>query len=178
MAGQASPLPHALHPDLVLLAQPGRALLSRCYRLHHCAQLRIDRRTVGCDHRLSRRAQQKCQAIRLARQGRGYPSQDRGGTAGHGREPNVVPMLGYLRDTTLAPCDGAVVERVGDGAGPPPLLNSASLERLEALAMARDHRASVVVTAAGEKGMPADAGERVANATRMIEAALAQGFAP
>ena len=66
----------------------------------------------------------------------------------------------------------------GDGDGPPPLLNSASLERLEALAMARDHRASVVVTAAGEKGMPADAGERVANASRMIEAALAQGFAP
>ena len=65
-----------------------------------------------------------------------------------------------------------------DPGGPPPLLNSASLERLEALDLARDHRAAVVVTAAGERGMPADAEQRVANASRMIEAATAKGFAP
>jgi 5-methyltetrahydrofolate--homocysteine methyltransferase len=65
-----------------------------------------------------------------------------------------------------------------DPSGPPPLLNSASLERLEALDLARDHRAAVVVTAAGERGMPADAEQRLANASRMIEAATAKGYAP
>ena len=95
----------------------------------------------------------------------------------------LVGAVGQMTDLPLS-VDSSNVDVIlagleaCDGAGPPPLLNSASLERLEALAMARDHRASVVVTAAGEKGMPADAGERVANASRMIEAALAQGFAP
>ncbi|MFO1060650.1 MAG: dihydropteroate synthase [Dongiaceae bacterium] len=65
-----------------------------------------------------------------------------------------------------------------DPAGPPPMLNSASLERLEALDLARAHRAALVVTAAGERGMPADAEQRVVNASRMIEAATARGFAP
>ncbi len=57
-----------------------------------------------------------------------------------------------------------------------PMLNSASLERLEALDLAREHDCRVVVTAAGEKGMPDGADERVANASRMVEAALARGF--
>ena len=58
-----------------------------------------------------------------------------------------------------------------------PMLNSASLERLDALDLARAHDCRVVVTAAGERGMPAGADERVANASRMVEAALAKGFA-
>ena len=58
-----------------------------------------------------------------------------------------------------------------------PMLNSASLERLDALDLAREHDCRVVVTAAGEKGMPDGADERVANASRMVEAALARGFA-
>lgn len=57
------------------------------------------------------------------------------------------------------------------------MLNSASLERLDALALARAHGCRVVVTAAGEKGMPDGAEERVANAARMIEAAGGAGFA-
>lgn len=57
------------------------------------------------------------------------------------------------------------------------MLNSASLERLDALALARAHDCRVVVTAAGEKGMPDGAEERVANAARMIEAAGGAGFA-
>jgi len=61
--------------------------------------------------------------------------------------------------------------------GPQPLLNSASLERIDALDLAREHGAQVVVTAAGEKGMPSDAAERLANATRMVDAALAKGLA-
>jgi 5-methyltetrahydrofolate--homocysteine methyltransferase len=57
------------------------------------------------------------------------------------------------------------------------MLNSASLERLDALDLAAEAGGPVVVTAAGESGMPSGADERVANATRMIEHALAQGIA-
>ena len=58
-----------------------------------------------------------------------------------------------------------------------PMLNSASLERQDALDLAREHDCRVVVTAAGERGMPDGADERVANASRMVEAALDRGFA-
>ena len=54
------------------------------------------------------------------------------------------------------------------------LLNSASLERLEALDLAREHDTRVIVTAAGEKGMPQNEEERLENASRMVEAALAR----
>jgi 5-methyltetrahydrofolate--homocysteine methyltransferase len=57
-----------------------------------------------------------------------------------------------------------------------PLLNSASLERVDALDFARDRGLPVVVTAAGASGMPQNAAERVDNATRMIDAALAKGI--
>ena len=57
-----------------------------------------------------------------------------------------------------------------------PLLNSASRERFEALDLAREHGASVVVTAAGEKGMPEGAHDRLENAGIMIEAARSRGF--
>ena len=57
------------------------------------------------------------------------------------------------------------------------LLNSASLERLEALDLVKQHDAQVVVTAAGEAGMPQNAEERVTNASQMVEAALAKGIA-
>ncbi len=61
--------------------------------------------------------------------------------------------------------------------GPRPMLNSASLERPDALDLARAHDCRVVATAAGERGMPDGAEERVANASRMVEAALEKGFA-
>ena len=57
------------------------------------------------------------------------------------------------------------------------LLNSASLERTEALDIAIDHNARVVVTAAGEAGMPEGAEQRFENASAMVEAALARGMA-
>jgi 5-methyltetrahydrofolate--homocysteine methyltransferase len=57
-----------------------------------------------------------------------------------------------------------------------PMLNSASLERIDALDLARDHDLPVIVTAAGESGMPQDAAGRVANAARMIEAARGRGI--
>ena len=59
-----------------------------------------------------------------------------------------------------------------------PLLNSASLERLEALDLAVAHNAEVVLTAAGERGMPSGTAERVANASRMVDAALEKGIPP
>ena len=58
-----------------------------------------------------------------------------------------------------------------------PMLNSASLERLEALDLAVAHDAQVVVTAAGERGMPSNTAERVANASLMVDAALDKGIA-
>ena len=58
-----------------------------------------------------------------------------------------------------------------------PLLNSASLERLEALDLAIAHDAQVVVTAAGERGMPSNTAERVTNASLMVDAALDKGIA-
>ena len=56
------------------------------------------------------------------------------------------------------------------------MLNSASLERLDALDLAAKHSACVVATAAGEEGMPDTADERVTNATRVVEAALERGI--
>jgi cobalamin-dependent methionine synthase I len=58
----------------------------------------------------------------------------------------------------------------------PPMLNSASLERLEALDLAAEAGGPVVVTAAGETGMPQNADERVENASRMVELALEKGI--
>jgi cobalamin-dependent methionine synthase I len=63
-----------------------------------------------------------------------------------------------------------------DGHAEPPMVNSASLERPEALDLASETGGPVIVTAAGESGMPADADERVANASRMVELALSKGI--
>jgi len=46
----------------------------------------------------------------------------------------------------------------------PPLVNSASLERLEVLDLAAEHQTHVIVTAAGSSNMPSDEFERVDNA--------------
>jgi 5-methyltetrahydrofolate--homocysteine methyltransferase len=62
------------------------------------------------------------------------------------------------------------------GSAGPPMLNSASLERAEALDLAAAGGGPVIVTAAGSTGMPSDAGERVANATRIVAAARAKGI--
>ena len=56
------------------------------------------------------------------------------------------------------------------------MLNSASLERIAALELVARLKGPVVVTAAGESGMPVNTEERVANASRMVEASLAAGI--
>ena len=64
----------------------------------------------------------------------------------------------------------------GDGRAGRMLLNSASLERLEALDLAKQYDSQVIVTAAGESGMPQDDAERIANASQMVDAALDRGI--
>jgi 5-methyltetrahydrofolate--homocysteine methyltransferase len=58
-----------------------------------------------------------------------------------------------------------------------PMLNSASLERIGSLDLAKQHNARVVVTAAGESGMPDGVEERLTNASSMVDQALEKGFA-
>lgn len=62
-------------------------------------------------------------------------------------------------------------------AGRAPLLNSASLERLDVLDLAAAERCAVVLGAVGERGMPASAQDRVANAERIVEEATRRGMA-
>ena len=62
-------------------------------------------------------------------------------------------------------------------AGGAPLLNSASLERLDVLDLAAAERCAVVLGAVGERGMPASAQDRVANAERIVEEATRRGMA-
>jgi cobalamin-dependent methionine synthase I len=56
------------------------------------------------------------------------------------------------------------------------LLNSASIERPEALDIAAEAACAVILAASGEGGMPANAEERVANAVRLIELAMAKAI--
>ena len=97
----------------------------------------------------------------------------------------LVRMLAPLVDVPLW-IDSSNLETISTGVAgaaetaghhvAPPMLNSASLERIEALELAANIQGTVVVTAAGESGMPTNAKERVANAGRMIEAAVAAGI--
>jgi 5-methyltetrahydrofolate--homocysteine methyltransferase len=56
------------------------------------------------------------------------------------------------------------------------LLNSASIERPEVLDIAATAGCAVILAASGAAGMPADADERIANAIRLVELALAKAI--
>ena len=58
-----------------------------------------------------------------------------------------------------------------------PLLNSASIERLDVLDLAAAEGCAVVLGAAGSSGMPASAAERVANARQIVDEATRRGLA-
>jgi hypothetical protein len=58
-----------------------------------------------------------------------------------------------------------------------PMLNSASLDRLDVLDLAAAEGCAVVLSASGDGRMPADAAQRVANAERIVEAATGRGLA-
>ena len=93
----------------------------------------------------------------------------------------LVESLQQISSTPLS-IDSSNIEVIEVGLAaynndmPRPLLNSASLERLDALELAKEYEASVVVTAAGDSGMPEDVQGRVANASKMVESALSKGF--
>jgi cobalamin-dependent methionine synthase I len=89
----------------------------------------------------------------------------------------LVELLGPVSPVPLS-IDSSNLEIIdagmdaADRTGGPPMLNSASLERVEALELARAAGGPVIVTAAGDSGMPSNAEERVENAARIIDAAL------
>jgi len=57
-----------------------------------------------------------------------------------------------------------------------PMVNSVSLERQEAIAVAAEHNAVVIASAAGEEGLPANTEERMANLDRLIPMLKEAGF--
>lgn len=65
----------------------------------------------------------------------------------------------------------------GTRRGGPPLLNSASLERLDVLDLAAAAGSAVVLAAIGDGGPPGDVAERVGIATRLVERAVGKGLA-
>jgi len=93
----------------------------------------------------------------------------------------LVDLLGGVSSVPLSidSSNGEIIE-AGIAAAPrdagAPMLNSASLERIDALDLAQAGGGPVIVTAAGSSGMPANTEQRVENATRMIEAALEKGI--
>jgi 5-methyltetrahydrofolate corrinoid/iron sulfur protein methyltransferase len=97
----------------------------------------------------------------------------------------LVNTVGEMGTTPLS-IDSSNIETIQAGletartrdADGPLMLNSASLERLDALDLAVTYKAQVVITAAGESGMPQNADERLDHARRMTEAADAKGIAP
>ena len=93
-------------------------------------------------------------------------------------------LVCYVRSVTSLPIsvdssDITIIEsglQAACGGREAPMLNSASLERVEALDLAIEYGAKVIVTAAGGAGMPSTADERVDNASRMVESALEKGI--
>lgn len=89
----------------------------------------------------------------------------------------LVNSVMKMTDTPLS-IDSSDVEIIETGletcskSGKKNMLNSASLERKDALDLAKKYQCGVIVTAAGEAGMPQTADERVDHATQMIDAAL------
>jgi ferredoxin len=93
-------------------------------------------------------------------------------------------LVAAVQDATAVPISldssSAEVTRAGlaamTRAAGTPLLNSASLDRLEVLDLAAAEGCAVMLSVSSGGGMPANAAERVANARRIVEAAMARGF--
>jgi cobalamin-dependent methionine synthase I len=93
----------------------------------------------------------------------------------------LVGAIGPLVDVPLS-VDSSNLEIIESGlsaaehhAGPP-MLNSASLERVEALELTSTTGGPVIITAAGSAGMPSGAQERVRYVAQMVEHAEARGI--
>jgi transposase len=74
LAGQASPVPPAFHPDVELMAEHGRTLVPRAHRESHPPRcLQVGARPDRCDRGIPPSQQQRSQAVRMDRHGRGDP---------------------------------------------------------------------------------------------------------
>ena len=93
----------------------------------------------------------------------------------------LVPIIESMTNTPLA-IDSSRLETIAAGLeaadhSRPIMLNSASLERIEALDLAIEHKCRVVATAAGAEGMPQNTEERMTNASSVVDKALEKGIA-
>lgn len=86
-----------------------------------------------------------------------------------------TPVPAAIDSPSIEVLAAGIEEAARHGAAPP-MVNSASFERLDALEIAVETGGPVVVTATGESGMPTDAAERIANATRLTELAVKRGI--
>jgi len=101
------------------------------------------------------------------------------------QEEAMTWLVGIVQSTTSVPVavdsSNLVLLEAGlatcDPARERPMLNSASLDCLQALDLAVSYEAHVIVTAAGEAGMPYGSEQRVDNASRIIDVALSKGIA-
>src|ERR1700731_5293649 len=93
MARPPFPLPHALHPDLVILDEFGRALLPRPDRVHYREELCLDPRPRRRHHRFPGRAQRRSAALRVEGEGRGDPAQDQRRQTGTCRRGTKVTLF-------------------------------------------------------------------------------------
>jgi cobalamin-dependent methionine synthase I len=91
----------------------------------------------------------------------------------------VVSLLAPISSVPLSidSSNESIIAAGMAAAGRASMLNSASLERIESLDLAVEVGGPVIVTAAGGSGMPSNTAERVANASSMVDAALAKGIA-
>jgi hypothetical protein len=78
LAAPPSPFPSALHPDVELLVEPGRTVVSRSHgQTHPARQLRECARVDRCDQGLSRPPQPESPGLCLECARRAHPGQDR-----------------------------------------------------------------------------------------------------
>jgi len=97
----------------------------------------------------------------------------------------ITRLVGIVESTTSVPVaidssnlvllEAGLVAR--DLARERPMLNSASLDCPQALDLAVSYETRVIVTAAGEAGMPYGSEQRIDNASRIIDVALSKGIA-
>ncbi|MDP7743473.1 MAG: dihydropteroate synthase, partial [Lentisphaeria bacterium] len=92
----------------------------------------------------------------------------------------LVPTVAGMCDTPLSidsSCIGTIAAGLeAAGSDRPVMLNSASLERLDSVDLAVQYNCHLIATAAGADGMPLDTEERVINASKVVEAAVAKGI--
>jgi len=86
----------------------------------------------------------------------------------------VVPVPLSVDSSNLEIIESGLA--AADAHAGPPMLNSASLERLDALELAAATGGPVVITAAGASGMPSGSQERVDYAAQMVAHAQARGI--